>query len=110
MTPDVIETLEKAINEVTDKDWSWWPFLWLRPDPHERLSLPRLAVVALLFGLPCGVCLATALSFAGPKAHPTFFMAAFPMLLFFIATALVGPMWNRRAERLIAARVRAPRG
>ena len=110
MSPDVIETLEKAINEVTDKDWSWWPFLWLRPDPHERLTLPRLAVVALLFGLPCGVLVATALSVAGQNAHSTFVVAAFPMLLFFVATALVGPMWNRRAERLIASQARAPRG
>ena len=26
-----LDELEEAVNEITDKDWSWWPFLWLRP-------------------------------------------------------------------------------
>lgn len=106
MSTDVSEALERAINEVTDKDWSWWPFLWLRPEPHERLTLPRLALIALLFGVPCGALMALALSFAGPSAHASFFLAAFPTLLFFVATTLVGPAWNRRAERLVRARAR----
>jgi len=97
-----LEILEKAVNEVSDKDWSWWPFLWLRPAQDAPMTLPRLAVIAFLFGAPIGAMLTVAASLLHPEAKLTapVLIAMFPLVLFFIASVLVGPMWNRRAERL----------
>jgi hypothetical protein len=99
-----IEAFENAVNEVSDKDWSWWPFLWLRPEKHASMTLARLFFASFLFGLPCGGLSSLAFAFVRPDAHDVapFLALAFPMLLFFVASALVGPMWNRRAERLRA--------
>ncbi len=103
-----IDVLEKAINEVSDKDWSWWPFLWLRPEKHAQLSLVRVAAISVLYGAPCGGLTSIALALLAPeaRAHAAVFAVAFPMMLFFVASVFVSPMWNRRAERL---RVRVDR-
>ena len=104
------DILEKAINEISDKDWSWWPFLWLRPEKHDRFSLRRVVAIAILYGLPCSglVCLLLRrLAPHAPYATQALFAAAlvFPLMFLFIGSVVVGPMWNRRAARI---RARAP--
>jgi len=101
-SPMSLDHLEEAINEVTDKDRSWWPFLWLRPEKHVALSLPRLFVISLLYGLPLGALSALLVTLAEPRARANAapLLALFPLAFFFFATVVIGPMWNRRAERL----------
>jgi hypothetical protein len=97
----VLDHLEKAINEVSDKDWSWYPFLWLRPKKHQSMGPFRLLAVAVLFGLPIGGLISLALALGVPDARPVASLPTlvFPLSLFFVASVLVGPMWNRRAVR-----------
>ena len=104
----MIDQLEKTINDVSDKDWSWWPFLWLRPEAHSRFSLRRLAAVSVLYGLPVGLLSALFLYRFAPEADAAIPMvlAAFPLLFLFVGSVVVGPMWNRRAARISASRVR----
>lgn len=101
-----MESLEEAVNEITDKDWNWWPFLWLRPSQHERLSTRLLATLALLYGLPIAGLASVALSIIKPEARELapWIVALVPLAFFFVASVVVGPMWNRRAERLSAKR------
>ncbi len=98
------DDLEETINEISDRDWSWWPFLWLRPEKHAELSLSRVIALSLLYGLPCGVLTATASSLVhtGSLAETLFLPLAFPLMFLFAGSAIVAPMWNRRAERLRA--------
>lgn len=97
-----IDALEKKVNSVTDKDGAWWPFLWLRPHKHVSLTLDRLCMLAVLYGAPGGMLLAVGFALLYPSQREKAALVAlgFPMLLLFIATAIIGPMWNRRAERL----------
>src|SRR5262245_53467196 len=97
-----MDQLERALNAMTDEDWGWWPFLWLRPRKHVDLGLARLAAIAILQGLPCGAVasLALVLARSGARSAAPWVVAAFPLLLFFLGSVLVGPMWNRRAARL----------
>ena len=96
--------LEEAVNELTDKDWSWWPFLWLRPEKHAPLSLARVASLSLLYGVPASVLMALVANLhpehAPSMAESVFAIAVFPLLFLFIGSVLVAPMWNRRAERM----------
>jgi len=97
-----MDALESTVNEITDKDRSWWPFLWLKPAQHERMSLRRLVSIAILYGLPCGGALAL-LAWAmtpNPAREVVAPIVGFPTFLLFVGTVIVGPMWNRRAERL----------
>jgi hypothetical protein len=97
-----IDVLEAVVNHITDKDGTWWPFVWLRPAKHTKLSLARLASIAFLFGLPFGVLLAIIVSLAFPHARSVgpSLAGGFPLFFFFVSTVLIGPMWNRRAKRL----------
>jgi hypothetical protein len=97
-----LDLLEQAINEVTDKDWSWWPFLWLRPEKHVQLTLARVVSMAILYGLPLAAALSLTLALARPLARGAVpsIMLALPLLFLFAGSVVVAPMWNRRADRL----------
>lgn len=97
-----LDTLEKTTNAVTDTDSSWWPFLWLRPHKHVPLSLERLSMLALLHGAPAGMLFSVVFAVLYPDQRDKAVLVAlaFPMLLSFVATGIIGPMWNRRSNRL----------
>jgi hypothetical protein len=101
-----LDVFEQAINDVSDKDWTWWPFLWIRPEKHARLSLARLTTIAMLYGLPLGGLLSVAFAALDPRARAaaSALAAAVPLALLFVGSVVVAPMWNRRADRLRARR------
>lgn len=99
-----MDKLEAAVNDVSDNNWSWWPFLWLRPEKHDRLPLTRVALLSVLYGVPLTVLLEVGIK-AQYKASITELVATalvFPLLLLVSGSAIVAPMWNRRAVRLRA--------
>ena len=98
------DQIEDVVNEVSDRDWTWWPFLFLRPEKNVDLSLARVVSVSVLYGLPASVLLAFGVFFArGPSTSEVLTAAsAFPLLFLFIGSVIVAPMWNRRADRLRA--------
>ena len=95
------DILEKAINEISDKDWSWWPFLWLRPEKHARMSLLRVTALSLLYGVPfSGMMMLALRHIEGVVAQQQFVAAVvFPIMFLLLGSTVIGPMWNRRAER-----------
>jgi hypothetical protein len=99
-----LDSFEDAVNDVTDHDPAWWPFLWIRPDKHAPLTFARLVAMALLYGVPAGAAWTCVLALARPSlwaaAPPA--VAGFATLFFVFAAAIVRPMWNRRADRLRA--------
>lgn len=99
-----MDKLEAAVNDLSDKDWSWWPFLWLRPEKHHRLPLTRIALLSLLYGAPLAVLLEVGIK-AQYAASTTELVATagfFPLMLLVAGSFVVAPMWNRRAQRLRA--------
>ncbi len=101
-----LDRLEDVINDVSDRDWSWWPFLWLRPEKTAHLSLTRILSLSVLYGVPASVLMGFAISvLRAPSTPELLFTAfAFPMLFLFTGSVVVAPMWNRRADRLRARR------
>lgn len=99
-----MDQLEAAVNEVSDKDWSWWPFLWLRPEKQAHLSLGRVASLSVLYGAPASVLLALGIRLQYAASLPEHVATAlfFPLLLLLFGSVVVAPMWNRRADRLRA--------
>lgn len=97
-----LDNIEELVNEISDRDWSWWPFLWLRPEKHAPLSLARVLSLSVLYGVPASVLMAIAACMLRPPSLPELVVTAFafPMLFLFTGSVIVAPMWNRRADRL----------
>jgi hypothetical protein len=96
------------LNFVSDQDGQWWPFVFLRPEPRERMSSLRVGAFSLLLGVSFGMLanIAVALT-AGPVAArpaPAVFplATAFAFFVFFRLTFAYS--WNRRAARLGGAK------
>lgn len=104
----VLDQLESTVNDLSDRDWTWWPFLWLRPAKDSRLSRRRLGAMAILYGLPLSLMLCLALRATVPAARAedgaSFAIAAVPFAFLLHVALVVGPMWNRRAARLARRR------
>jgi hypothetical protein len=101
-----LDRLEDVVNEVSDRDWSWWPFLWLRPEKHADLSLARIVSLSVLYGVPSSVLMAFGIFLCRTPSVQEIVLtsACFPLLFLFIGSVVVAPMWNRRADRLRAPR------
>lgn len=101
-----MDQLEAAVNEVSDKDWAWWPFLWLRPEKHEHLSVLRMASISMLYGVPASVLTELGIKLQYPASLPELVATSlfFPLLFLFFGSVFVAPMWNRRANCLRARR------
>jgi hypothetical protein len=101
-----MDQLEAAVNEVSDTDWSWWPFLWLRPEKQERLAFWRIASIAMLYGLPVSALVEVGIKLQYAATLPELAATGlfFPLLFVILGSVLVAPMWNRRADRLRARR------
>jgi hypothetical protein len=103
------QDLEDAINDLNDSDAGWWPFLFLRPRPHERISSVRVALIAVLYGLPAGLLLCMALKGSEMQPHPLALVLVVLLAFFSFYRLTFAWCWNRRAARLVALKARTAR-
>jgi membrane protein implicated in regulation of membrane protease activity len=110
-----MDNFERLGNWINDMDAEWWPFLFLRPEKHAKISSLRVLTLAILYGVFGGMMMNAAIALAGqsdrinvvvlPLAAVAMFFVAFR---FTLAWA-----WNRRADRerpSLSAWARAARG
>jgi len=94
------------MNDLTDMDWGWWPFLHLRPRREDYIDLRLLFRMCLHYG-PI-----IALAFIGidlaaddPVSIPTIvgYAIGCPLIFFVMYLISFAYFWNRRADRLRTA-------
>lgn len=95
--------MEKLMNSLTDKDWGWWPFLFLRPAKGERMTTVRVAKMASYYGGLQGA--SSYLVFADAAqdfdvAEGVIYVLGFIALFFAFYKTTFAYFWNRRVERL----------
>ncbi len=103
---------EETFTQIADSHGQWWPFGFLRPHPAVRFSTRRAAALAVLQGVPIGLCL---LLVDGVARHAAVRLTLSEFLFVVCAVVFVtnrftlAYFWNRRAERLArhSARLRA---
>jgi hypothetical protein len=94
---------DDAMQRSMDDERDWWPFAFLRPEPEERLTSRRTALLACLYGLPAGlfaVLLNRALGGAPPGRHLPAFLFCVCLGIFVLYRLTFAYSWNRRATRL----------
>jgi hypothetical protein len=94
------------INEISDRDEQWGPFLFLRPPRHSRIGWLRTAALALLlgglFGMAGSVVLTVMARFLERPSPPVYAMPGVLTAVYFLVCRFtVAAAWNRRARRLV---------
>lgn len=98
----LINLLASFHNWISDKDFIWWPFSFLRPEKNELITLRHVGLMTLCFG---GLAFLMFAGFAVVNNVMTAdnliitFISCF--LSFFLWFGLVTrPLWNLRARDL----------
>ena len=87
---------------LSDKDFIWFPFLFLRPKAHEAIDLRRLVMMIFCFGLYGSLVWPVKQFISG---NPTTLngWSVFSLKCFIFFTLWLGlvtrPLWNQRARR-----------
>lgn len=95
-------------HDLSDKDFIWFPFLFLRPKPSQAIHLGRLVAMIFCFGLygslvwPLKQWL-----YGGPftlNGWAVFTLKCFGFFAVWLSV-VTRPLWNQRARALQAQRV-----
>jgi hypothetical protein len=106
---DFMSNVEGVLIQAADSSAPWWPFGFLRPSPHTRLSSARVAVLSTLQALPVAlflVLLDSAARRADAQRSAAVFIAAVCVALFALNRSTLAYAWNRRASQLAVHRAR----
>ena len=101
---DRADELEWMCNWVSDQDGQWWPLLFLRPEPGQRMSSWRVVALALMLGTFFGMLANSFVLLTAPNAAWHLNVLTCPLCtsagFFAIYRATFAYSWNRRAARL----------
>jgi hypothetical protein len=98
-----LSKIEEVHNYLSDFNYVWWPFLFLKPQPHERISFKRTLIMAPCFAL---YFLAAAIlkdflrGNAIELSQSIEYFVKGTLVFFFWFNLVTAPLWNRRAQRL----------
>ena len=102
--------IEDTANRLTDMDWGWWPFLFLRPEKHIVMTTKRVFKISLFYGPITGLLVVFLLAILGylsklrdPRDTVLILVAVMviSIVFFFIGYRFTfAYFWNRRATRL----------
>lgn len=96
----MLKHFEELALQIADTDRDWWPFLFLRPQPHERMTSSRLLLLSALYGAMFGVLANVLLAAIGePMPLGSFFAVPLQIAtgLFLAFRFTVAIAWNQRA-------------
>ena len=87
---------------LSDKDFIWWPFSFLRPRRDEEIDLKKKIFMALCFGGASSLMLTTVAIMNNAFDFSSQIKTLFILLtIFFLWFSLVtAPLWNIRARRI----------
>jgi hypothetical protein len=98
----LLEFIPNTHNWISDRDFIWWPFSFLRPTPATIMTMSHVGLMTLCFG---GLAF---LMFVGFAVVNNMFTASSAVNTFLLSfggfgtwfTVVTKPMWNYRARRL----------
>jgi hypothetical protein len=98
----LLDLLTTFHNWLSDKDFIWWPFSFLRPGPKDPITFKLTLLMTACFG---GMTLLffTVFAFLNNELTPstfvtTFFSCTLGFLIWF--NLITRPLWNRRVASI----------
>ena len=101
----MLERLERLANALSDSDWTWWPFLFLRPRRRDPMDTRRVIQIGIFFGPMFGLALLLGLENLRRYADVRLGLvgiATATISAFSLYRMTFAVLWNRRAARLRA--------
>ncbi len=99
-----MKDFENFMNNLSDKDWSWWPFLSLRPAKNQLMDNAFLVKLTAVFGTIIGLMTFVIVSFieitVATLNGSVVIMTFCWFLFFFLYKYTFARYWNIRASRL----------
>ncbi len=100
----ILDLLASLHNSLSDKDFIWWPFSFLRPKPQEDITLKLAGLMTACFG---GLSFVMFTVFAVVNNALTFDSLVSTFFFCFVGFGLwfnivTRPVWNYRARKLRA--------
>lgn len=87
---------------LSDKDFIWWPFSFLRPEKDQEITMNKKIVMTLCFGGASSLMLMVVAimnnAFDFKSQLQTFFILIAAFFIWF--NLVTAPLWNARARRL----------
>ena len=99
----MFDQLERLANSILDEDWTWWPFLFLRPSRRDPMDTRRVVWMSVYFGPMFGLAMMLAVQNLRLYADIRFgFVGIITATIsaFSIYRMTFAVLWNRRAARL----------
>ena len=103
MNHDLMGTVEKLHNRLSDTNYVWFPFLWLKLQPSELLTHRHLAKMTFWFSLYFNLAYQVKKMLYKEQlefAHAMSNQIAFLVFFFLWFNLVTKAFWNRRARRL----------
>ncbi len=103
----MFDQLERLSNAFLDEDWTWWPFLFLRPRKRDPMNTRRVIQMGIYFGPMFGLALMLALENVRRYTDVRLGLvgiATATISVFSVYRMTIAVLWNRRAARLRALR------
>ncbi len=97
-----LDTLAAFHNWLSDKDFIWWPFSFLRPEKHRRMTFKTTLLMTSCFG-GLGFAMFTVMAVVNNLLTFDYIVSSFITSFggFFTWFNIVTkPLWNRRANAL----------
>ncbi len=98
----VLNIIAHFHNWVSDKDFIWWPFSFLRPEPQEMMTFKQVCFMTLCFG-GLSFTMFTIYAVVNNASTPSSIASTFSTCFggFFVWFSVVTkPLWNSRARNL----------
>jgi hypothetical protein len=97
----LIDALAAFHNWLSDKDFIWWPFSFLKPLKREEMTFKRTGQMTACFGgLTFGIFTVYAIANNAFTINSALMTLVTSLLSFFLWFNLVTrPLWNRRARK-----------
>ena len=98
-----IQRLEDYVNWLTERDWGWWPVVFLRPPKDKDIDNTVLLKITSFFGIILGLLLVVLrfIVFHSLTALSIAFDLVLGCVAFFLPYKFTfAYFWNRRARRL----------
>lgn len=99
----VMTGLQNKLNDLSDKDWGWWPLLSIRPKKDERMTSGLLLKLTAVVGSCSGAWAATVIHLRhnDVSLRATMLIVMLSWLFFYLTYRFTfARAWNARAAEL----------